>query len=73
MYSSLKNFSGRLAVEDDTGAVVKPPFGFGYLDFSDRVKVDARLKSGTNRAGAESAASCLSDWVGSVFISVNLG
>jgi hypothetical protein len=41
LYNSIKNFSGRLAVEHYTRAVVEPPFGLGDVAFGDGIKVDA--------------------------------
>jgi hypothetical protein len=41
LYNSIKNFSGRLAVEHDARVVVEPPLGLGDLAFGDGIKVDA--------------------------------
>jgi hypothetical protein len=41
VYNVLKNFDWRLTVKDDARPVIESPLRFGYLAFSDGIKVDA--------------------------------
>jgi hypothetical protein len=50
LYNGVKNFGWGLTVTNDAGAVVKPPINFGYLAFSNSVKVDAFREVFTDKA-----------------------